>query len=62
MHPVPAQLQPSVPHVVFGIFNVAVPNLIAWLVVVGVFALAVWARLPKSFERGAGPGEEGAGS
>jgi hypothetical protein len=50
MEPLPAQLLPAVPHVVFRIFNLAIPNLIAWGTVVVAFSLAVFARLPKFFE------------
>jgi hypothetical protein len=50
MYPLPAQALPEVPHIIFGIFNLAIPNIIAWGLVVGVFAFAVWARIPRLFE------------
>lgn len=50
MEPLPPELLPTVPHVVFGIFNLAIPNIIAWGVVLGAVLLAAWARLPKFFE------------
>jgi hypothetical protein len=46
----PAQSLPAVPHVVFGIFNLAIPNILAWAVLLGVFLGAAWARLPSLFE------------
>jgi hypothetical protein len=50
VEPLPPELLPVVPHVVFGIFNLAIPNIIAWGVVIGAVLLAAWARLPKFFE------------
>lgn len=44
------QTLPGVPHVVFGIFNLAVPNIIFWAIVVVFFAGAAFARLPKFIE------------
>jgi len=49
MGPLPSQLLPTVPHVTFSIFNMAIPNIIAVATVIGVFFLAAWARLPKIF-------------
>ena len=49
VEPLPPQLLPTVPHVTFSIFNMAIPNIIAWAAVIGVFFLAAWARLPKIF-------------
>jgi hypothetical protein len=40
----------TVPHVIFGIFNLAIPSIIAWAGVVAVFFLSAWSRLPKIFE------------
>lgn len=51
MVPLATERLPAVPHVVFGIFNLAIPNLIAWAVVVVVFAAAAWARLPRFVEQ-----------
>ncbi|HUX50882.1 MAG TPA: hypothetical protein VMW73_08795 [Spirochaetia bacterium] len=41
---------PAVPHVVFGIFNLAIPNIIFWAIVIVVFALSAWFRLPGFIE------------
>jgi hypothetical protein len=58
--PVAASSLPAVPHISFGIFNLAVPNIIAWVVVLLVFALAVGVRMPRLFEPAEPP--EAAGS
>jgi hypothetical protein len=50
MNPLPTQLLPAVPHIVFGIFDLAVPNLIFWGIAFVLFFIAAWARLPKFFE------------
>jgi hypothetical protein len=50
VEPLPPELLPTVPHVVFGIFNLAIPNIIAWGVVIGAVLLAAWVRLPRFFE------------
>jgi len=50
MEPLPPELLRAVPHIAFGIFNLAIPNIIVWLVLIFVFAVAVWARRPKIFE------------
>ncbi len=50
MNPLVTQTLPAVPHVVFGIFNLAIPNIIFWGVVIVLFAVAAWARLPKFIE------------
>jgi hypothetical protein len=39
-----------VPHITFGIFNLAIPNIIAWITVVVSFVAAVWGRLPYSLD------------
>ena len=46
----PAQMLPVVPHITFGLFNLAVPNIIAWLSVVALLFVAAWLRLPRFFE------------
>lgn len=51
MSSVALQTLPAVPHVVFGIFNLAIPNIIFWALVVLLFAGAAWARLPRFIER-----------
>jgi hypothetical protein len=50
MEPLPPELLPTVPHVVFGIFDLAIPNIVAWGVVIAAVLLAAWVRLPKFFE------------
>jgi hypothetical protein len=50
MQPLPPEMLPAVPRVAFGIFNLAIPNIVAWGVVIGVVLLAVWVRLPRFFE------------
>ena len=46
----PAQLLAAVAHFDYGIFNVALPNLIAIVLLIVVFFGAAWARLPHIFE------------
>jgi hypothetical protein len=50
MMPLPPQLLPAVPHIDFSIFDLAVPNIIAWGALVVVFVLALLAPLPRFFE------------
>lgn len=50
MEQLPTQLLPAVPHITFGIFNLAIPNLIAWSIIIVIFFVAAWARLPRFFE------------
>ncbi len=52
------QTLPAVPHVVFGIFNLAIPNIIFWGLVIVLFAGAAWARLPKFIEHSSKPEQE----
>ena len=47
----PTQLLPAVPHLTAGIFNIGIPNLIAWILVVVIFFAGAWVRLPRFFER-----------
>ncbi len=56
----PVQRLPAVPHVVFGIFNLAIPNIVAWGVVIIAFVASIWLRLPDAIEHGAGDGAGGA--
>ncbi len=42
--------KPAVPHVVFGIFNLAWPNIAFWALVIIVFVAAAWARMPAFME------------
>ncbi len=58
MEALPAQLLPAVRHVAISIFNIAIPNLIVWGIVIVIFFLAAWARLPRFIERGRGSEEE----
>jgi hypothetical protein len=50
MELLPAQALPAVPHLVFGIFNLAIPNILAWAALIAVFLAAGWVRLPRVFE------------
>ena len=50
MEPLPPETLPAVPHVTFSVFNLAIPNLIAWGAVIAAFIIAAWACLPKLFE------------
>jgi hypothetical protein len=50
MDQIPPSMLDTVPHVVFGIFNLAIPSIIAWAGVVAVFFSSTWFRLPKIFE------------
>jgi len=43
---------PTVPHLVFGIFNLAIPNLLFWVAVILVFFVGCWARMPKFMAHG----------
>jgi hypothetical protein len=52
MEPLPAQALPAVLHLVFGVFNLAVPNIAAWLLVFALVLVAAWLRLPRVFEPG----------
>jgi hypothetical protein len=45
----PPEILSTVPHVTFSIFNLAIPNIIAWAAVIVIFFVAVWLRLPKIF-------------
>lgn len=50
MEALPSQLLPAVPHVVFGIFDFALPNLVAWGLVDLTLLAAAWLRLPRWLE------------
>jgi len=52
---------PAVPHIVFGLFNLAVPDLIFWVAVVLVFFAGCWARMPKFMAHGATQDDRRAG-
>lgn len=51
MEQLPTQLLPAVPHIIFGIFDLAIPNLLAWIMIIALAFVAAWARLPKFFEK-----------
>jgi len=46
----PPELLRTVPHVTSWVFNLAIPNIIVWGVLILGFVLACWARLPKILE------------
>jgi|YelNatPaOPRAMG01_1025707.scaffolds.fasta_scaffold380795_1 uncharacterized membrane protein len=50
MESLPQQSLPAVSHVIFGIFNLAIPDIIVWIIIIVAFILAIWLRLPKIFE------------
>ncbi len=50
MEALPSQLLSAVPHVVFGIFDFALPNLVAWGLVDIALLAAAWLRLPRWLE------------
>ncbi len=50
MEQLPVQMLPAVQHVIFGIFNLAIPNIIAWGILIIAFLLAVFSRVPHVFE------------
>jgi hypothetical protein len=50
MEQLPPQMLPGVPYLKFGIFDLAIPNIIAWLAVILIFFVGAWTRLPKFFE------------
>jgi hypothetical protein len=47
----PTQLLPAVQHFGFSVFNIGIPNLIMWGLVVVLFVAGGWSRLPRLFER-----------
>lgn len=50
---------PAVPHVVFGIFNLAWPSIFFWVMVIVVFALGAWGRIPEFMESDAASRQRG---
>jgi hypothetical protein len=50
MEPLPPEMLPAVAYVKFSVFDLAIPNIIAWAAVIVVLLVAAWARLPKIFE------------
>jgi hypothetical protein len=51
----------GVHHLRFLIFDWSLPNVIMGAILIVVFFLAAWARLPKWIERGREKGKEGKG-
>ena len=58
MQEVSAQVIPAVHHIKFFIFDWSIPNVIMGVILIAVFFLAAWARLPKWIERGRENGKE----
>lgn len=52
---------PVVPHIVFGIFDLAIPDLIFWVAVIVAFFAGCWARIPNFMTHGATPDERSTG-
>jgi hypothetical protein len=52
MEGISSQVLPAVHHIRFLIFDWSIANLIVGAVIIAVFFLAAWARLPKWIERG----------
>lgn len=50
MQPLPAQMLPAVRHVNFGIFDLALPDIVAWILVFAIVLIVAGMRLPKFFE------------
>jgi hypothetical protein len=50
LQPLPPETLPSVHFVAFSIFNFAIPNIVAWVLVFAIVLIAAWLRLPKIFE------------
>jgi hypothetical protein len=58
MEPLPPEALRAVPHVAFSVFNLAIPNIVVWGVLILGLVVAAWARLPKIFEAGSERGGE----
>lgn len=52
MGDVSSQVLPAVHHLKFLIFDWSLPNVIMGVIVIALFFLGAWARLPKWIERG----------
>ena len=50
MGPLPPETLSAVPHITFSVFDLAIPNFVVWGVILIVFVVAAWFRLPKFFE------------
>lgn len=46
----PIMHQPAVAHVVFGIFNLAWPNIVFWAAGLVIFSVGAYARMPEFME------------
>ncbi|HVC19195.1 MAG TPA: hypothetical protein VNE16_03890 [Vicinamibacterales bacterium] len=53
MPTLPPDALPAVPHLAWSVFNLAIPNLVAWLVVLVALVAGLSTRLPRVFEPGA---------
>lgn len=51
--------QPAVSHVVFGWFNLSLPNVVLWVAAIIVFFLFAWVRVPLVMEADAKSRREG---
>lgn len=50
MQSLPTQLLPAVPHIVFSVFDLALPNVVAWAAIDLTLLLAAWIRIPAFLE------------
>ncbi len=51
--------EPAVAHVNFGIFNLAWPDIAFWILVIAIFVVAAWARIPQFMESDAASRQTG---
>jgi hypothetical protein len=49
VEPLPPELLRTVPHIAFSIFNLAIPNIVVLAILIFIFLVAAWARLPRIF-------------
>jgi len=52
MEAVGSQVLPAVHHIRLLIFDWSLPNVIMGVIIIAIFFLGAWARLPKWIERG----------
>ena len=50
MGALPPETLQAVSHVSFGVFNLSVPDIIAWSALIVVFCIGAWLRLPRIFQ------------
>jgi hypothetical protein len=50
MQSLPTQLLPAVPHVAFSVFDLALPNIVAWAAIDLALLFAAWFRIPAFLE------------